>query len=186
MVLTRSSPGRLERLVMGSNRDRLLRRLRRHDRYGRLRVYHPVTPGPDGERGIKVHSKLIIVDEELLKVGSSNLNNRSMGLDSECDVAIEACNDATRRAIARVRDELLAEHLGAETEAVANAVAREGSLIRAIEKLNVNPRGLRMLGAMWRDGATSPLPLTWLLDPARPIKLGAILTRWWDSLRAKL
>jgi phosphatidylserine/phosphatidylglycerophosphate/cardiolipin synthase-like enzyme len=53
IVLTRSSPGLLERLIMGANRDRLLRRLKRHDRHGRLRVCYPAVPGPGGECDIK-------------------------------------------------------------------------------------------------------------------------------------
>ena len=39
-----------------------------------------------------VHSKVMIVDDRLLRVGSANLNNRSMGTDTECDLAIEARN----------------------------------------------------------------------------------------------
>jgi phosphatidylserine/phosphatidylglycerophosphate/cardiolipin synthase-like enzyme len=30
------------------------------------------------------------VDDDLVRVGSSNLTNRSMGLDAECDLAVEA------------------------------------------------------------------------------------------------
>jgi phosphatidylserine/phosphatidylglycerophosphate/cardiolipin synthase-like enzyme len=31
-----------------------------------------------------------VLDDRLLRVGSSNLNNRSMGFDSECDVVLDA------------------------------------------------------------------------------------------------
>ena len=44
----------------------------------------------DGGAPIYVHSKVLVVDDRLLRIGSSNINNRSMGFDSECDVAIEA------------------------------------------------------------------------------------------------
>ena len=36
-----------------------------------------------------VHAKLLIVDDTILRIGSANFNNRSMGLDSECDVFID-------------------------------------------------------------------------------------------------
>ena len=39
---------------------------------------------------IYVHAKVLTIDDRLLRVGSSNLNNRSMGFDTECDLAIEA------------------------------------------------------------------------------------------------
>ena len=57
---------------------------------------------------------MLIVADRLLRIGSSNLNNRSMGLDTECDIAIEAADgdEAMRREILRIRDGLLAEHLG--------------------------------------------------------------------------
>ena len=49
-----------------------------------------------------VHSKVMIVDDTLLRVGSANLNNRSMGTDTECDLALEARNDGrARRRFAR-------------------------------------------------------------------------------------
>ncbi len=35
-----------------------------------------------------------------LRVGSGNLSNRSMGVDTECDLAVEAENEATRAGIA--------------------------------------------------------------------------------------
>jgi phosphatidylserine/phosphatidylglycerophosphate/cardiolipin synthase-like enzyme len=170
VVMTHASHGLMERLVMGNNRDRLIRRLKRADRFGRLRICYPVVPAPDGERQILVHSKLIIVDDTLLRVGSSNLNNRSIGLDTECDVAIEATNDDARRSIIRLRNRLLAEHLDTSPEVVAQVVA-EGSLVRAIDKLNDRRRGLRPFEAMSdRDGPAHPALGTRLLDPARPFE----------------
>ena len=46
---------------------------------------------------VMVHSKLMIVDDVLLHVGSANLNNRSIGLDTECDLAIEARTQGSAR-----------------------------------------------------------------------------------------
>ena len=65
---------------------------------------------------VYVHAKVMVVDDRLLRIGSSNLNNRSMGLDTECDLTIEARADDPRRAelsaaVLGMRDRLLAEHL---------------------------------------------------------------------------
>lgn len=172
VVMTRESHGMAERLVMGTNRDRLIRQLRRVDHHDRLRVYYPVVPGHQGgECQVLIHSKLIIVDDVFLRIGSSNLNNRSIGLDTECDLAVEGADEDTRRTITHLRDRLLAEHLGAGAEELAAAIANEdGSIIRAIERLNGNGRGLRPFEAMSDDGPVQPAPGTWLLDPEEPFE----------------
>jgi phosphatidylserine/phosphatidylglycerophosphate/cardiolipin synthase-like enzyme len=170
IVTSKTLPGAFERFVMGSNRDRLIRRMRRADRFDRLRVYHPVVPNAGDRSAVMIHAKLIIVDDVLMRVGSSNLNNRSVGLDTECDLAIEAGNEVERHSIRHLRERLLAEHLGVEPEMVAQALAAEGSLIRAIEVLNHNARGLRWFDAMVNSGPARPLFGTRLLDPRRPFE----------------
>ena len=175
VIVTCSSSGILERFVMGKNRDRLVRCLRRADRYGRLRVYYAVVPGRSGPCDVHMHAKVLIVDDTLLRIGSSNLNNRSAGLDTECDLAIEAHDDRTRRVIARIRERLLAEHLDVSAKGVACAVDDHDSLICAIEHLNRNPRGLRPLPDPDVDGPVQSVPGTWLLDPPRPFEPGWLL-----------
>jgi phosphatidylserine/phosphatidylglycerophosphate/cardiolipin synthase-like enzyme/uncharacterized membrane protein YdjX (TVP38/TMEM64 family) len=85
--------------------------------------YDPANKHADGTYSIHVHSKVLIVDDTFLRVGSSNLNNRSMGFDTECDLGIEAGTGAQRAGIARVRDRLIAEHWGIDPEDVARALA---------------------------------------------------------------
>jgi phosphatidylserine/phosphatidylglycerophosphate/cardiolipin synthase-like enzyme len=171
VVQTHESHGWAEKKVMGTNRDRLIRRLRKADSYDRLRVYYPVVPTEGGFCQVLIHSKLIIVDDVFLRIGSSNLNNRSIGLDTECDLAIEASCDGARQTIAHLRDRLLAEHLGTHPETFAKAVAEEGgSLIAAIERLNVSERRLHAFGAMFDEGPADPAIGTSLLDPLEPFE----------------
>jgi phosphatidylserine/phosphatidylglycerophosphate/cardiolipin synthase-like enzyme len=170
VLMTHSSRGLLERAVMGQNRDRLIRRLRRADRFGRLRVWYPQIAGDDGDEQVLVHSKLIIIDDEFIRVGSSNLNRRSVGLDTECDLAIEATTEAARRTIARVRNRLLAEHLGTDAETIAETVARTGSVIQSVEALNTAPRRLCPFEAMSDSGPARPVLGTRLLDPQGPMQ----------------
>lgn len=167
IICTRSSHGLIEKLVMGGNRDRVIRRLKRADRAGRLRVYYAVTPGEDGEVEVLVHSKLIIADDELVRIGSSNLNNRSEGLDCECDMLFEAGNDEHRGAIADLRNRLLSEYLGTKPESFAAAFAQSGSVIAAVDALNEGPRGLREF-TVALSGSISPITGTGLFDPVRP------------------
>lgn len=126
----------LENTVMLGARARIVRELREADRNGRFNLYVAKT---DGGNCITVHAKVMVVDDRLLRIGSANLNNRSMGLDTECDLALEAPpgpqGDEIRAAIARTRDDLIAEHLGLTPDQVSAEIRRCGSLIEAIETL---------------------------------------------------
>lgn len=138
VVNPESADGWLEEKAMGTARARLLGIVREADVHDRFRLYVPVT---DGGRPVYVHAKVLVLDDRLLRIGSANLNNRSMGLDSECDLTIEVRGDAPRRdelaaTVLGMRDRLLGEHLGVEPSAVAAAVREHGgSLIRAVESL---------------------------------------------------
>jgi phosphatidylserine/phosphatidylglycerophosphate/cardiolipin synthase-like enzyme len=170
IVTSLTLPGAFERFVMGGNRDRLIRRMKRADRSDRLRVYHPVVPAEGGEREVLIHAKLIIVDDVFVRIGSSNLNNRSVGLDTECDLAIEAQSDVQRQGVRGLRERLLGEHLGVSPQSVAQAIAANRSLVRAIDVLSHNARKLRTFEAMTARGPVRPIPGTWLLDPYRPFE----------------
>jgi len=171
VVSTLSSHGTVERLVLGANRDRFVRRLGQCDRHGRMRAFYPVVPKPDGmEQEIIIHSKLVIVDDAFLRIGSSNLNQRSEGLDTELDVAVEARTGAERRAILAVRDRLLAEHLDADPQAFGAAVRAQGALGRTIDAFNTRQRGLRPFPDAAGRGAVAPVMGTGIIDPLCP---------WW-------
>lgn len=185
IVLTRASHGLLEKLVMGGNRDRLIRRLKRADRHGRLKVMYPVVPKDDGsEQDVLIHSKLLIIDDRFVRVGSSNLNNRSEGLDTEADIGIEALDDGCSQSVTALRDKLLAEHLDAREEAVRAAMTRTGSLLRTIEELNVRPRGLREI--VVGKGEIEPVWGTDIFDPARPFRPLRSIRRGFDAVVTRL
>jgi phosphatidylserine/phosphatidylglycerophosphate/cardiolipin synthase-like enzyme len=171
VISTLSSHGTIERLVLGANRDRFIRRLSQCDKHGRLRAFYPVVPKPDGgEQEIIIHSKTIVVDDVFLRVGSSNLNQRSEGLDTELDVAIEARTDAERAGIVALRDRFAAEHLDAEPALFVAAVRAKGSLVRTIDAFNTRERGLRPFREAEGRGAIDPVFGTGLVDPVAP---------WW-------
>jgi phosphatidylserine/phosphatidylglycerophosphate/cardiolipin synthase-like enzyme len=132
--------GWLEPVAMDTARARLVEALRRRDRGGRFRLYHPYTAGG---APIYVHAKILIADDDVLRLGSSNMNNRSLRLDTECDLAVEARDAADSVRIVAIRDDLIAEHLDVSPERVAAAVAERGSLIAAIEALRGEGRSLR-------------------------------------------
>lgn len=178
-----TADGWLEEEVMGSSRARLLRLVREADRDDRFRLYTPVTAGG---RPIYVHAKVMVVDDRLLKVGSSNLNNRSLGFDTECDLSVEARPDANRgselgRSIVGLRNDLVAEHLGVESALLEQGIERAGgSLIRAIEGLRSEGRSLVPFEPPEMNAVeASLLAENQLLDPERP-------SSRWRSLRRGL
>jgi phospholipase D1/2 len=173
VVTRRRAGGWLEEATMSVLRARVLERLRGYDRHGRLRVYYPDAQGLD-EVSIVVHSKLLVADDRLLIVGSANLNNRSLVLDTECCVALEAGEGesaAASAAIARVRDRLLAEHLGVEADAVAAALRRSGSLVETVEALRGGARTLVPLDAAVPEELDGLVPEAALVDPEAPVSL---------------
>lgn len=169
--------GWLEQSTMGVLRARLLERVRAADRFGRLRVYHPDVQGLEDAR-ISVHSKVLVVDDRLARVGSANLNNRSMGLDSECDLAFEDGGaPRLRAAIVGLRNRLLAEHLGSDVESVDRAIAETGSMIAAIERLNRPERGLRPLDYQVPAWLSQLVPDAAIVDPERAVDAAALLAQ---------
>ncbi len=175
LLTTPFSRGFFEHHFFGTNRNRIIRRLSRLPGAHRARFLFPIVPGLDGDCEVKVHTKLLIVDDDLLRVGSGNMSNRSMGLDSECDLAIEATDEAMRESIAGVRSRLVGEHLDVAPELIAEATADKGSLIAAIEALNHNPRALRRFEP--GDGPTRLVLGTGIIDPAKPFELLSFVSR---------
>lgn len=137
-----SSRGWLEPIAMDTARARLYTALHQLDPHDRFRIYHPRTGR--GEP-IYVHAKILIVDDRVLHVGSSNMNNRSMRLDTECDVTIDSGlpgNEAAAATIRAIRDALMAEHLNVDPAEVGRQIDQSGSLIDAIEALRGPGRSL--------------------------------------------
>ncbi|WP_322521535.1 VTT domain-containing protein [Guyparkeria halophila] len=153
LLLPREKDGWLERLTMDVLRARLIKRLRDADRHGRLRLYYPAVAELEPAM-VSLHSKLVIGDNREINLGSANTSNRSMGFDSELNLSLLGDREESRAAIAAMRRELLAEHLGTTPAAVAAAEAEQGSVAGAIDALN------RSGGDRWLE------PLTVTLDPA--------------------
>ncbi len=132
IVNPQSAEGWLEPVAMDTARARLIQFLRSIDHENRFRMYHPYN---DGGEAIYVHAKVSVFDDTMLRIGSANMNNRSMRLDTECDIALSAGSEDEARTIAAIRKDLLAEHLGCAVDDVAGQIARTGSLIETVETL---------------------------------------------------
>lgn len=163
-----TADGWLEPVAMDTARARLVESLKRIDKHGRFRIYHPVTKGGNG---IYVHAKVTIVDDMFLRVGSSNFNNRSMRLDTECDVILSADEPGCvhlREEIATLRNDLLAEHLGVGIDLITEGLSATGSLIKVIENLRGEGRSLVPYEIPELSGIEEWLADNEILDPDGP------------------
>lgn len=167
IINPQSAEGWLESEIMDSTRARLHEALKARDKHGRFRIFHPFTAGGTS---IYVHAKILIVDDHYLRIGSSNFNNRSLGFDSECDVALDASASTTgdfAEQIAHTRTDLLAEHLGVDKKTVLAAIDQTGSTIQAIEMLGNRGRRLRPYQTPDVDAAQAWLADNDIFDPKR-------------------
>jgi phosphatidylserine/phosphatidylglycerophosphate/cardiolipin synthase-like enzyme len=162
-----TAQGWLEPIAMDTARARLVEALNARDPHRRLRIYHPYTTGGTP---IYCHAKVTIVDDCSLRVGSANMNNRSLRLDTECDVALDQSvqdHDVTAT-IAAIRDDLLAEHLDVPPARVTETLARTGSLIATVEALQSPGRSLRPYEVPDLDAVRTWLADNEVLDPEGP------------------
>ncbi|HET6519341.1 MAG TPA: VTT domain-containing protein, partial [Geminicoccaceae bacterium] len=183
IVTTDRCEGFFETAVMDVGRARFLRRLNRADGHLRLRVLHPVRLLPK-PTSINLHAKLMVVDDRLVCIGSANLANRSMGLDTESVLAIDATGgpddrDDTARAIAAFRDDLLAEHMEVAPAEVAATLAETGSLLATLDRHNGGGRRLETLvlalPELMTEVAAEPARLADPPEPLQPERVGDYL-----------
>ena len=168
IVLPTRTSGWLEQATMDVLRARVLRRLLAADRHDRLRLYCPVQPEL-ARSCVMVHAKILVVDDCLVRVGSANMSNRSMGFDTECDLAIEGEEGGpTARTITDFRNRLLAEHLDVAPGEVEHAITAAGSLIAGIEQLRGQGRTLDALNHEVSAELDRQVPDAAIIDPERP------------------
>jgi hypothetical protein len=147
--------GWLEQTAMDTARVRLLHAIEEKDHANRFRIYVPLTAG----------------GAQIVRVGSANMNNRSMGLDSECDLFIDASRPANGHvvpAITRLRHSLLAEHCGVTVDRLVALLDRHGSMAAAIDALPREGKRLEPFALRPLTEAEKTLADSALLDPERP------------------
>ncbi len=181
IVMPQESCGWMEDVTMGVLRDRVLCTIFEADVHDRLCIVSPYVPGAgeaDPPVSLNLHSKVCIVDDELLRIGSCNLTNRSMSLDTECDLVFEANGspEATA-AIIGFRNRLLGEHLAVHPDTVQAAVEATGSISAAIERLRGGDRTLVPYQPCTSELADSILPDGTIVDPSQPLTMERI-AKW--------
>jgi phosphatidylserine/phosphatidylglycerophosphate/cardiolipin synthase-like enzyme/uncharacterized membrane protein YdjX (TVP38/TMEM64 family) len=136
----------------------------------RVHLVYPQVADSERNSAVMVHAKVMIVDDAILRVGSANLNNRSMGTDTECDLVIIAQDENQRRRIAELRNGLLGHHCGATAEQVADALAKNGgSLIAVARALRNDGHSLEPIVDAGESSTELAALIQGVADPERPI-----------------
>ena len=175
IVAPKECAGWLEHTNVGAFRDAAFRADRQAaDRYGRLRLVYPIA---SRARDVPtfIHSKVMVVDDKLLRVGSANLARRSMGMDTECDLAVEAGGEAASggRHSPHSRSAARRASRGWMSRAVSPALDRAGSLCALIDSRQTADRTLTPVEPVTEShGRAIRTGVRDTIDPAEPIGFG--------------
>ncbi len=133
LVCTGRSPSYFDRITMDRARSTSLWRLKSSDVFGR---FHALAPYSADGHAIIAHAKVMVIDDRLARVSSANLNNRSHGFDTECELAIEAEAPDDRAALAAFRDHLAGHWVGRTGPEMAEIRGLSGSLAEGLWALD--------------------------------------------------
>jgi phosphatidylserine/phosphatidylglycerophosphate/cardiolipin synthase-like enzyme len=183
-VLPRMPEALREQIAMGVAQVRMLQALRQvaQETGHKLGVYCSAAGTKDGEEVFTyIHSKVMMVDDRFLTLGSANTTNRSMGLDSELNLAWEAVDDSEepegpelRRTLRRLRVSLLAEHAGLTRLSELRALVRTGTLVSFLDSVAEGRQHRLRLHPLETVFDQSPLlkplePETFSIDPEESV-----------------
>lgn len=169
IILHPNSDGWVEQHTMDVLRARVLKQLQTGDRFRRLGVYCPHIPGME-DGCLSVHAKVCIIDDTFVRVGSANLSDRSMGFDTECDLALEAeGKQDVEQGIRMFRHRLIAEHLGMNMCDIAKQEAATQSVLAFLEgaRRPGDVRTLKPFDTHATPDADEWVPAADFLDPHR-------------------
>jgi phosphatidylserine/phosphatidylglycerophosphate/cardiolipin synthase-like enzyme/uncharacterized membrane protein YdjX (TVP38/TMEM64 family) len=143
----------------------------------RIRFLYPLTGAAERAVAVMVHSKVMIVDDRILRVGSANLNNRSMGADTECDLVFEATSRQHREFIAHIRRGLIGHFCGVDAQEVES---NEAELFGFLDGLSTADRekSLQPIDATAKIGGVA-IVVQPVADPREPLHLERAAGRMW-------
>ncbi|MBI5260375.1 MAG: VTT domain-containing protein [Bradyrhizobium sp.] len=169
----------LESQSMQNGRGGFIDRFVAADVMERIRIVHPSSRDERSEAAVMVHSKLMIVDDDILRIGSANLNNRSMGADTECDLVFEASSDDHRKFVAGLRRQLIGHFCGAGEKEIEN---NEADLFAFLDKISASGRQKSLKPIETCPPTSSVASLVQpVADPKQPLNLERAASRMWTA-----
>lgn len=169
MVAPKSHDSWLEARSMRNGRIRFMNEFADPELAPRVRLMYPEVKKGRRTTHTMVHAKVMIIDDTSVRIGSANLNNRSMATDTECDLFIEAEKPAERAAINDIQNRLLGDHLGASADEIAAARKENGSLLALADSFGSNGHRLRPIDDGEPDRNELSAYIEGVADPEQPI-----------------
>lgn len=138
LFLPREPNALIEEIALTTAQARVLRSLKEAARKQghHFGVYFPACRDKGKTVATYIHSKLLLVDDRFLTVGSANATNRSMGLDTELNVSWEGDPGKEPdliRSLRRARLSLLREHAGLHRWEGRRRLTRPGGLVKFMD-----------------------------------------------------
>lgn len=169
LILPRQPEAFIEEVGLGTTQARYLRQLTAvaAETGHALGVYNS-----GGEPLTFIHSKLMIVDDRWLTVGSANFSNRSMGFDSELNLTWEARPWRGKRLMASIRAaraDLLAEHCGSREPLLAEPVGLVALLDSLADRPHSRLHRHRIGSSLISEWVTDLLPRDVIIDPEKSL-----------------
>jgi len=168
-----------------AGRGRFMNILRASGASDRVLLAYPSVKEGEATAEVMVHSKVMIVDDRFLRIGSANLCNRSMRTDTECDLTIEAMDAEDRGAITRMRDRMLCEHAGLAPRELNARAKRTGSILKAIESSEDERHRLVPIPDHPNTDTEAVSQIELLADPERPINLAGFVGEGGRTFRSR-
>jgi hypothetical protein len=144
IVVNQRAEALKEELAVGLRQAKTLEQLRRvaAETGHALGLYYSLCDGANERfQATYIHSKLMVVDDRFLTIGSANFTNRSMGTDSELHASWEceaegAEGERLARRIRRFRVSLLAELAGVAGLRDVRALVRPRGLVGRLDAIS--------------------------------------------------
>lgn len=165
VVLPRGADSGKEKFALGETQDMVLGALEQAatEHGHELRFLCSAIEGDSGHGTTFIHSKVLVVDDCLLSIGSANLTERSMGFDTELSLMWQANpEDKLAKDIASVRASLMAEHAGREPEELRDP----NTLLQRIDAW-ISGASSRLRRCRFQPSAPNVLK-TMIFDPGGP------------------
>jgi phospholipase D1/2 len=144
----------------------------------RLRVLYPLVNDANSSSAVMVHSKVMIVDDGFLRVGSANINNRSMGADTECDLAFEASSELHREFIRGVRRRLIGHFCDLGEATIADG---EDDLFGLIDRHAASGASRALVPIDFDHPPALTNVVQPIADPRHPLNLHRAARRMWNG-----
>lgn len=165
--------GIMERKVMWCGRVKFWDVLTRGGVQDRVLLVYPASHDhadqAEQEESVHIHSKLMVIDDKYLRLGSSNICNRSMGMDTELDITIVANNEASARMIESIRNDLIREHCGRELSDIQSIISANQTVSIFAEEWPGSHQHFRVIDDKEYRNERFVKLLRYIGDPSKPI-----------------